>query len=65
MALYQSDLTKFMHEFFAQHPEEKEAQLQGHLLLWNKKPISAEERTRLAESTVKQKPYPYQPEEIR
>jgi hypothetical protein len=63
VALYQSELTQFMREFFEQHPEEKTAQLEGHLLLWNKKPISPEERERREESTVKQKPYPYQTDE--
>ena len=62
MALYQSELTKFMHEFFNQHPKERKAQLEGHLLLWNKKPMSTDERKRLEESTEKQKPYPYQTE---
>lgn len=60
MALYQSELTQFMREFFAQHPEEKAAQLEGHLLLWNKKPISEAERAQWEGSTVKQTPYPYQ-----
>ena len=63
MALYESEHTQFMRAFFAQHPEEKEAQLAGHLLLWNKPPISVEERAQLIQRTVKQNPYPYQAEE--
>lgn len=63
MALYQSDVTRFMREFFEQHPEEKQNQLEGHLRLWNKKPLDMEERRRLDESAVKQKPYPYQTED--
>lgn len=63
MALYQSEQTQFMKKFFEQYPEEKVAQLQGHLIWWNKKPISSEECERVAASTLKQKPYPYQTEE--
>lgn len=62
MALYQSELTQLMQGFFSEHPEEKEAQRAGHLLLWNKKPMPSDERCRFKESTVKQKPYPYQTE---
>lgn len=63
MALYQSELTQFMQSFFEQHPEEKEAQLEGHLRLWNKKPSSVQdERCRIKASAVRQKPYPYQTE---
>lgn len=63
MALYQSEFTQFMQRFFVEHPEEKEAQLAGHLRLWNKKPSHVEdERSQIKESSVKQKPYPYQTE---
>lgn len=62
MALYQSELTKFMQGFFSEHPEAKEEQLAGHLLLWNKKPMPIDEFCRFKASTVKQKPYPYQTE---
>jgi Protein of unknown function (DUF3460) len=40
--MYESDLTKFMREFLAQHPEEVESQKQGRAVWWDK---SLEERS--------------------
>jgi hypothetical protein len=40
--VYESDLTKFMREFLARHPEELESQKQGRAIWWDK---SAEERS--------------------
>ena len=36
--MYESDLTKFMREFLAQHPEEIESQKQGRAIWWDKSP---------------------------
>jgi hypothetical protein len=36
--MYESDLTKFMREFLAQHPEEIESQKKGRAIWWDKKP---------------------------
>ncbi|MEW5864752.1 MAG: DUF3460 family protein [Pseudomonadota bacterium] len=35
---YESDLTRFMREFLAQHPEEIESQKKGRALWWDKAP---------------------------
>ena len=40
MALYESDLTKFIRQFLAEHPEELEVQKQGRGLWWDKAPIA-------------------------
>jgi len=42
MTMYESDLTKFMRQFLAKHPEELESQRKGRAIWWDK---SAEERT--------------------
>ena len=39
MAHYESDLTKFMRRFLAEHPEELEVRRQGRALWWDKAPI--------------------------
>jgi hypothetical protein len=36
--MYESDLTKFMREYLAQHPEEIESQRQGRAIWWDKRP---------------------------
>jgi hypothetical protein len=36
--MYESDLTKFMREFLAQHPEEIESQKKGRAIWWDKRP---------------------------
>ena len=36
--MYESDLTKFMREFLAQHPEEIDSQRKGRGTWWDKKP---------------------------
>jgi len=42
MAQYESDLTRFMRAFLAEHPEELESQKRGRAVWWDKTP---EERT--------------------
>jgi len=42
MAQYESDLTKFMRQFLAQHPEELASQKKGRAVWWDK---NADERT--------------------
>jgi Protein of unknown function (DUF3460) len=36
--MYESDLTKFIRQFLAEHPEELESQKQGRAIWWDKKP---------------------------
>ena len=38
MAGYESDLTKFMREYLAAHPEEIASQAQGRAVWWDKDP---------------------------
>jgi len=38
MAMYESDLTKFMREYLARHPEELESQQKGRAVWWDKAP---------------------------
>jgi Protein of unknown function (DUF3460) len=38
MAMYESDLTKFMREFLQAHPEEVESQKKGRAIWWDKRP---------------------------
>jgi hypothetical protein len=38
MAIYESDLTKFMKQFLAEHPEEVESQRKGRAIWWDKRP---------------------------
>jgi hypothetical protein len=37
MAIYESDLTKFMRDFLKQHPEEVESQKAGRAIWWDKR----------------------------
>ena len=39
MAMYESDLTKFMRQFMAEHPEERDVQREGRALWWDKAPM--------------------------
>lgn len=61
MALYESEHTKFIREWLAQHPEQIEEQKKGRALWWDK-PQSVEEQQRERESRVPQKAYYYQPD---
>ena len=36
VAMYESDLTKFMREFLTAHPEEVQSQKQGRAIWWDK-----------------------------
>jgi hypothetical protein len=36
--MYESDITKFMRQFLAEHPEEIESQRKGRAAWWDKKP---------------------------
>jgi len=56
--MYESEHTKFMREWMAKHPEQREVQKQGRALWWDKKQdVQTTERN--AASKVPQKPYPY------
>ena len=36
--MYESDLTKFIRQFLAEHPEEVESQKKGRAIWWDKRP---------------------------
>ena len=36
--MYESDLTKFMRKYLAEHPEEVESQRKGRAIWWDKRP---------------------------
>ena len=36
VTMYESDLTKFMREFLAAHPEEVQSQKEGRAIWWDK-----------------------------
>jgi hypothetical protein len=57
--MYESDHTKFMREWLAQHPEQAAEQQKGRALWWDK-PQDFEAQRRFNEARVAQKPYPYQ-----
>jgi len=38
MAIYESDLTKFMREYLKEHPEEVASQKKGRAIWWDKRP---------------------------
>jgi hypothetical protein len=38
MAMYESDLTKFMRRFLEEHPEELASQKKGRSVWWDRKP---------------------------
>lgn len=61
MALYESEHTKFMREWMAQHPQEQQEQQAGRALWWDK-PQDAEARKRTAAAKVPTKAYYYQPD---
>jgi len=57
--MYESEHTKFMREFLAQHPEQIEEQKKGRSLWWDK-PQSLEAQKTELESKVPQQAYYYQ-----
>ncbi len=59
MARYESEHTRFMQQWLAQHPEEIAVQKSGRALWWDKTAKTPEETRRLKESGVPQKGYYY------
>lgn len=60
--MYESDITRFLKELKQAKPTLEEEQRKGRALLWDKQPIDLDERSRLAQSRVPQRPYVYQTE---
>lgn len=59
MAMYESEHTKWMREWLANHPEELQVQKGGRALWWDKPPQDEETMRRFAEARVPQKAYYY------
>lgn len=60
MALYQSDITRFLNTLKQQQPEIERGQREGRALLWDKAPVDLDERKALQQTSVKQRGYVYQ-----
>lgn len=56
---YESEHTRFMREWLAQHPEEIAVQQSGRALWWDRGTRDLEEQQRQAAARVPQKPYYY------
>jgi hypothetical protein len=59
MAIYESEHTKWMREWLAQHPQEVAEQKRGRALWWDKPAQAPADRRRSAESEVPTKAYYY------
>jgi hypothetical protein len=60
MALYESDITRFLRELKDQKPHLEDGQAAGRMLLWDKQPIKLDELEQSRAVKVPQKPYVYQ-----
>lgn len=56
---YESDYTRFMREWLAQHPEEKTVQQCGRALWWDRGTRDQDAQRQQAAAQVPQKPYYY------
>jgi hypothetical protein len=56
---YESDHTKWIREWLAQHPQELVEQRNGRALWWDKPAPSPEAQRRIGETRVPQKSYYY------
>jgi Protein of unknown function (DUF3460) len=58
--MYESEATLFIQDLKKQNPALEASQLAGRALLWDKAPISLDERERGLSVAVAQQAYPYQ-----
>jgi hypothetical protein len=58
MAMYESDLTRFMREFLEKNPQVAEKQKAARATWWDKK-LDPDERSRWKQVEEPQPPYPY------
>jgi len=59
MARYVSEFTKFLTELKSEKPEIEAGQQAGRALLWDKEPLTAEDKRRAQEAKLKQRAYVY------
>jgi hypothetical protein len=60
MAIYQSEITRFLAQLKQQNPKLEAEQARGRALLWDKEPISLERQAQLDSAKLAQQAYPYQ-----
>ena len=58
--MYVSEATEFLRQLKKARPELEAEQRRGRALLWDKEPLTPDERERLKASTVAQQGYVYQ-----
>lgn len=56
---YESEHTRFMREWLAQHPEQREEKLAGRKLWWDRGSKTLDEMRRAQDAQVPQKAYQY------
>lgn len=59
MSMYESEHTRFINEWLAQHPQELDEQKAGRAMWWDKPPRDPQTQQLLAATGVPQKPYYY------
>jgi len=59
---YESEHTRFIRELLQKKPQIVEDLRKGRAIWWDKRPADLEERRRMDEGSVPQKPYVYQTE---
>jgi hypothetical protein len=57
---YESDHTQFIKSLKEQNPAIEQGQREGRALLWDKAPLSLDERARQRDSAIQQQAYVYQ-----
>ncbi|HYF60406.1 MAG TPA: DUF3460 family protein [Burkholderiaceae bacterium] len=62
MASYESDFTKFLNQLKQERPHLETEQQKGRAIWWDKDGLDLEQTRQWRDSKVRQKPYPYQPE---
>ena len=58
--MYVSEITRFIEELIAENPHIVADQAKGRAIWWDKKPQSAEDSERVADSRIPQPSYVYQ-----
>ena len=59
MAIYESDITRFLNKLKQEKPQTEAEQLKGRAIWWEKQPLDLEERRRAEAASVKPKAYAY------
>jgi len=57
--MYESEVTQFLKALKDARPDLEEEQRRGRAIWWDRPPLDLQERERLSQARVPQKPYPY------